>query len=51
MPATGKTFAMDAIYLVRVNGQGQIAKHWGRGRRHRHRGPAWPADSLDQAPA
>jgi hypothetical protein len=29
MPATGKTFAMDAIYLVRVNGQGQIAKHGG----------------------
>ena len=29
MPATGKTFAMDAIYLVRVNEQGQIAEHWG----------------------
>ena len=29
MPATGQTFAMDAIYLVRVNEQGQIAEHWG----------------------
>jgi hypothetical protein len=29
MPATGKTFAMDAIYLVRVDEQGQIAEHWG----------------------
>ena len=29
MPATGKTFAMDAIYLVRVNEHGQIAEHWG----------------------
>jgi steroid delta-isomerase-like uncharacterized protein len=29
MPATGKTFAMDAIYLVRINEQGQIAEHWG----------------------
>jgi predicted ester cyclase len=29
MPATGKTFAMDAVYLVRVNEQGQIAEHWG----------------------
>jgi steroid delta-isomerase-like uncharacterized protein len=29
MPATGKTFAMDAMYLVRVNEEGQIAEHWG----------------------
>ena len=29
MPATGKTFAMDAIYLVRVNEHGPIAEHWG----------------------
>lgn len=29
MPATGKTFAMDAIYLVRINERGQIAEHWG----------------------
>src|SRR4029077_7804000 len=28
-PATGKTFAMDAMYLVRINEQGQIAEHWG----------------------
>ena len=27
MPA--KTFAMDAMYVVRVNEQGQIAEHWG----------------------
>jgi hypothetical protein len=29
MPATGKTFAMDAIYLVRISEQGQIAEYWG----------------------
>jgi len=29
MPATGKTFAMDASYLVGVSEQGQIAEHWG----------------------
>ena len=29
MPATGKTFAMDAIYVVRINERGQIAEHWG----------------------
>jgi hypothetical protein len=29
MPATGNTFAMDAIYLVRINEQGQIAEHRG----------------------
>jgi hypothetical protein len=42
MPATGKTFAMVAIYLVRINEQGQVADT-GRGRQHRHRGPARPA--------
>jgi predicted ester cyclase len=29
MPATGKAFEMEAIYLVRVNDNGQIAEHWG----------------------
>ena len=29
MPATGKAFEMEAIYLVRVNDEGQIAEHWG----------------------
>ena len=29
MPATGRTFAMDAIYFVRINERGQIAEHWG----------------------
>jgi predicted ester cyclase len=29
MPATGKPFEMEAIYLVRVNDAGQIAEHWG----------------------
>ena len=29
MPATGKSFAMEAMYVVRVNDQGQIAEHWG----------------------
>ena len=29
MTATGKTFAMDAMYVVRLNEQGQIAEHWG----------------------
>jgi hypothetical protein len=38
MPATGKTFAMDAIYLVRVSEQGQIAEHW-----------AWPTVSAPWA--
>jgi predicted ester cyclase len=28
MPATGKAFEMEAMYLVRVNDEGQIAKHW-----------------------
>jgi hypothetical protein len=42
MPATGKTFAMVAIYLVRINEQGQVADT-GRGRQHRHHGPARPA--------
>ena len=29
MPATGKTFAMEAMYMVRINDEGQIAEHWG----------------------
>jgi steroid delta-isomerase-like uncharacterized protein len=29
MPATGKAFEMEAMYIVRVNEQGQIAEHWG----------------------
>lgn len=29
MPATGKAFEMEAIYVVRVNDRGQIAEHWG----------------------
>jgi predicted ester cyclase len=29
MPATGKSFAMDAMYMVRINNEGQIAEHWG----------------------
>jgi predicted ester cyclase len=29
MPATGKTFEMEAIYIVRINDKGQIAEHWG----------------------
>ena len=29
MPATGKAFEMEAMYLVRVNDEGQIAEHWG----------------------
>jgi predicted ester cyclase len=29
MPATGKTFAMEAMYMVRINNEGQIAEHWG----------------------
>ena len=29
MPATGKTFEMEAMYIVRVNDEGQIAEHWG----------------------
>ncbi len=27
MPAAGKAFAMNTIYLVRVSEQGQIAEH------------------------
>jgi hypothetical protein len=50
MPATGKTFAMDAIYLVRVNGQGQIAKHGGRGRAIGTVGQLGLLTALDQAP-
>jgi predicted ester cyclase len=33
MPATGRAFEMEAMYLVRVNDEGQIAEHWG-GCRH-----------------
>ena len=29
MPTTGKAFEMEAMYLVRINDQGQIAEHWG----------------------
>jgi len=29
MPATGNTFAMDAMYIVRINEQSHIAEHWG----------------------
>src|SRR5215216_4225178 len=29
MPATGKTFEMEAMYTVRINDEGQIAEHWG----------------------
>ena len=29
MPATGKTFEMEAMYMVRINNEGQIAEHWG----------------------
>ncbi len=51
MPATGKTFAMDAIYLVRVNGQGQIAKHWGVADAIGTVGQLGLLTALDQAPA
>ena len=29
MPATGKTFEMEAMYMVRINNEGQIGEHWG----------------------
>ena len=29
MPATGKAFEMEAVYIVRINDAGQIAEHWG----------------------
>jgi predicted ester cyclase len=29
MPATGKPFEMEAIYIVRVDDEGRIAEHWG----------------------
>jgi predicted ester cyclase len=29
MPATGKAFEMEAIYIVRVDDAGKIAEHWG----------------------
>jgi steroid delta-isomerase-like uncharacterized protein len=29
MPATGKAFEMEAIYIVRVDDAGRIAEHWG----------------------
>jgi len=29
IPATGKAFEMEAMYIFRVNDQGQIAEHWG----------------------
>jgi predicted ester cyclase len=29
IPATGKAFEMEAMYIVRVNDQGQIAERWG----------------------
>jgi len=29
MPATGKAFEMEAMYVVRVNGEGQISEHRG----------------------
>jgi hypothetical protein len=29
MPATGKAFEMEAMYLVRLNNEGQVAEHWG----------------------
>jgi predicted ester cyclase len=29
MPATGKAFEMEAIYIVRIHDEGQIAEHWG----------------------
>ena len=29
MPATGKPFEMEAIYVVRINHQGRIVEHWG----------------------
>jgi SnoaL-like polyketide cyclase len=29
MPATGRAFEMEAMYLVRINDEGQIAEHWG----------------------
>jgi predicted ester cyclase len=29
MPATGRAFEMEAMYLVRLNNEGQIAEHWG----------------------
>ena len=28
MPATGMPFEMEAIYVVRINHQGQIVEHW-----------------------
>ena len=29
MPATGKAFEMEAMYMVRLNDEGQISEHWG----------------------
>ena len=29
MPATGKEYAMDAMYFVRFHDDGKIAEHWG----------------------
>jgi predicted ester cyclase len=29
MPATGKAYEMEAMYVVRVNEDGKIAEHWG----------------------
>jgi predicted ester cyclase len=31
MPATGKAYEMDTMYVVRVNEEGKIAEHWGVG--------------------
>jgi predicted ester cyclase len=29
MPVTGKPFELEAIYMVRINDEGQIVEHWG----------------------
>lgn len=31
MPATGKPFAMETMYIIRLNDEGKIAEHWGIG--------------------
>jgi steroid delta-isomerase-like uncharacterized protein len=30
-PATGKPFAMETMYIIRLNDEGKIAEHWGIG--------------------
>ena len=32
MPATGKPFKMETMYIIRLNDEGKIAEHWGHRR-------------------